>query len=347
MFRVLRCLTAGESHGVSLTAILEGLPAGISVDVPHIQKRMAERQMGFGRSGRQKFEQDLVQLLSGVYQNQTTGAPITFQIANVDQTLLQEKPAVTVPRPGHADLPGAMKYGFTDCTPVAERASARETACRVAMGAMAELFLKEFHVQVEGAVLQIGTAETEEKIREAIVAAAKEGETLGGLFRVTVKGLPPGLGGFVNWFDRLDARLAAAMLSIPAIKGFEIGIGFSAAEKKGSEVHDIIGPGFRRETNRAGGMEGGMTNGEPVWFTCAMKPLPTLREPLDSVDLRTGERQKAPVSRADVTAVSAACVVAQMMTTLMIADALLEKFGGNSLKETQRNYDGYLKQLRV
>ena len=374
MFQMLRVMTAGESHGAGLTAILEGLPAGIPVSPEKIQNALNDRPKGFGRSGRMKFENDAVTFVGGLHEGKTTGAPIALTIPNVDQSFVAETAPVCVPRPGHADLAGGQKLNEKNLRIIAERSSARETACRVALGALARAFLDELRMKVVGRVCQIGPAvskkeipfeqwpsrtaesefrcgdpEAETQMREAVKEAAKNGETLGGRFQVAALGVPPGLGHFISWEKRLDSRLAAALMSIPAIKAVEVGLGTRSAECVGSQMQDIIRyelkKSFWRETNRAGGIEGGVSNGETIWLTAAMKPLPTLKSPLDSVDVQTKQEAPAPVSRADVCAVPAACVVGEAMMALVLADACLEKFGGDSLLETRRNYENYCSAL--
>jgi len=378
----LRWLTAGESHGPALIAILEGVPAGVPLSQDDIDRELARRQRGYGRGGRMKIERDRAEVLAGVRWGRTTGAPITVKIGNRDwenwRRLLEPfgKPPpdyrpVTVPRPGHADLAGHLKYGHRDLRDVIERASARETAARVALGAMAKRFLRELGVGIASHVVSIHTAAAEvdvlslgiapEEINaradrspvrcldpaaEAqmvarIDAARAEGDTVGGVFEVVAFGVPPGLGSYIQWDRRLDGRLAQALLSIPGVKGVEIGLGFQAAEMYGSEVHDEIfyaeGRGTYRETDRAGGLEGGVTNGEPLRVRAAMKPIPTLAKPLRSVDLVTKEEVLAHRERSDVCAVPAAAIVGEAMVALVLADAVLERFGGDSLEAVKRN----------
>ena len=309
----LRLLTAGESHGPALVGILEGLPAGLELGAAHLQKELARRKLGLGRSKRQGLEADRVEVLAGLRHGLTLGSPLAVRIANRDQEDGRAAP-LTVPRPGHADLAGARKYGFTDLRDVMERASARETAARTALGAAAKRFLEECGVRVASRVVSI----------------------LGGVFEVWAEGLPAGLGSYAHWDRRLDGRLAGALMSLNGIKGVDIGWGFASAVPPGSKVLDPYswkdgGPCYR--SNHSGGIDGGMTTGEPLLLRAAMKPLPTLRKPLPSVDLRTGRPAPAPVLRSDVCAVPAAAVIAESLAALVLADALLEKTGGDSMKE--------------
>jgi chorismate synthase len=370
---MLRFLTAGESHGPCLTAIVEGLPAGLDVDVEAIDRDLARRQGGYGRGGRMKIERDKVDVLGGVLYGKTTGAPISLRIENRDWANWRERwaagdlPKLTVPRPGHADYAGMVKYGLDDARPILERASARETAARVAVGALAKLLLAEFDVAVGSVVAEIGGvaaqvpdlewselwARAEEsdvrcpdtkaadRMRERIDAAREAGDSLGGVFVVAAIGVPVGLGSHVQWDRRLDARLAQAVMSIPAIKGVEIGPAFENARRPGTQVHDEferVGATRRvaRASNRAGGIEGGMTNGEPVVVRAAMKPIPTTVTPLRSVDLATGEEAATQYQRSDVCAVPAASVVGEAMVAWVLADALVEKLGGDSVEEMKR-----------
>jgi chorismate synthase len=391
---VLRYLTAGESHGPQLTAIIEGLPAGVLVDAAGINRELARRQQGYGRGGRMKIETDTVEILSGVRWGETLGSPLTLAVKNRDWENWNEKMsplaehrddsiAVTKPRPGHADLTGALKYDHDDVRNILERSSARETAVRVAVGAVAKKFLSGFGIRVGGYVTAIGgisvsppclpfeelwkiAAESElfscdrlfdAPLKKAIDAAKEAGDTLGGVVEVQVLGCPPGLGSHVHWDRKLDARLAMALMSIQAIKGVEVGLGFGVAERPGSQVHDEIfydvaklesgaGSPVHRTTNNAGGIEGGMSNGEPIVLRAAMKPIPTLYKPLRSVDMRTHEPFAATVERSDTCAVPAALVVAEAVVAIEIAAAFLDKFGGDSLAEIQRNFNGYCNQVR-
>lgn len=393
---MLQFLTAGESHGPCLTAIVEGFPAGLVVDVEAINRDLARRQSGYGRGGRMKIERDRVEILGGVLAGRTTGAPVSLLIENRDWPNWRDRwaagdlPKLTVPRPGHADYAGMVKYGLDDARPVLERASARETAARVAVGALAKLLLAVFDIAVGSYVVEIGEVaatipdlppeelwalaeasdvrcpddEAARRMRAAIDAARGAGDSLGGLFVVVVPGVPVGLGSHVHWERRLDARLAAAVMSIPAIKGVEIGPAFENARKPGTQVHDelvvstvepferisesankrisTLQPEARnlqsvaRTSNRAGGIEGGMSNGQPIVVRAAMKPIPTTLTPLRSVDLATGEPAETQYQRSDVCAVPAASVVGEAMVAWVLADALLEKLGGDSLAEMTR-----------
>ena len=390
---ILRYLTAGESHGPQLTALIEGMPAGVTVAADYINKELARRQQGYGRGGRMKIETDTVEILSGVRWGQTLGSSVTLVVKNRDWENWSDKMsplpdhrddtiAVTRPRPGHADLTGALKYDHEDVRNVLERSSARETAVRVAVGACAKQFLAEFNIRVGGFVTAIGgisvappvlpfeelwqiAAESElfccdrtfeEPLKRAIDEAKAAGDTLGGVVEVQVLGCPPGLGSHVHWDRKLDARLAMALMSIQAIKGVEVGLGFGVAERPGSKVHDEIFHdvskieagacnGIYRATNNAGGIEGGMSNGEAIVLRAAMKPIPTLYKPLRSVDLRTHEPFEAAVERSDTCAVPAALVVAEAVVAIEIATAFLDKFGGDSLIEIRRNFQGYCDQV--
>lgn len=395
----MRFLTSGESHGQALVAIIEGFPAKVRVTKEEIDHELARRQMGYGRGGRMKIEVDQVDILSGVRQGLTIGSPICLRIANrdwvnwapfmapflrstLDEVEIKEDPrlnklptVVTIPRPGHADLSGALKYGFTDLRNIIERGSARETAARVGVGAFAKLLLKEFGFRIGSYVLTIGKAgtgpvlpltpaqqaqvdqspvraydaETTAEMIRSIDQAQADQETLGGTFVVYATGLPPGLGSHVHWDRRLDGRLAQAVVSIPGVKGVEFGAGFNTAGLPGSETHDPItySPenGFRRTKNNAGGIEGGMTNGEPLVLTAVMKPIPTLYQGLPSVDLETLEPVRAGAERSDLTAVPAAGVVAEAMVAWVLAEALLEKFSGDSLPEIKQAWAAYREGL--
>lgn len=379
---MLRFLTAGESHGPALVAMVEGLPAGIRLDPELIQHHLWRRQQGYGRGARQKIEQDAAEILTGVRFGETLGGPVALIIKNRDfenwgpRMAAFGDPAgkvVTRPRPGHADLAGLVKYGREDIRDVLERASARETAARVALGAIVRQLLLPFGVRIHSHVLELGgivasleglsdeeifqraeaspvrTAdpEAEERMLRAIDVAQAEGDSLGGVFEVVATGLPVGLGSHVSWDRKLDGRLAQAVMSIQAVKGVEVGPAFASARLPGSKVHDEIVPGegplgLTRRSNRAGGLEGGITNGQNLLVRGAMKPLSTLRRPLASVDVKTGEVVRAGVERTDVTALPAAGVVAEAMVAWVLADAFLEKFGGDSMAEIRRNYDGYM-----
>ncbi len=380
---MLRYLNAGESHGKMLLAVIEGMPAGVPVTVDEINRDMLRRQKGYGRGGRMKIETDAVDVVAGVRQGLTLGSPIGLQIHNRDwknwEEIMAVEPGppatarvVTRPRPGHADFAGAVKYGHEDLRNVLEKASARETAIRVAVGAVAKALLRAFNVQVISHVREIGAiaADTTALSFDRIVAAAEvsdvrcadetagkrmiekiheaklKGDTLGGVFEVIVRNVPIGLGSYAQWDRRLGARLAFALMSIQAMKGVEIGMGFEAARRPGSEVHDEIffdqaARRFYRNTNNAGGLEGGITNGEPIVLRVAMKPISTLYTPLKSVDMKTKEPFEASVERSDICTVPAAGVIGEAVVAFELAAALLEKFGGDSLIETRRNYDAY------
>lgn len=381
---MLRFLTAGESHGPSLVTIVEGMPAGIPLSVEFINAKLHKRQGGYGRGERMAIERDEVEILSGVRGGFTLGSPIALRIANRDWANWREimSPApgakeerrVTRPRPGHADLPGGIKYAQGDLRNILERASARETAARVAAGAIAIAFLEYLGVKLAAHVVRIGPVQVkrnisfdealgataspvycadEEASRAMLVAideAREKGDTLGGIFEVLVRGLPPGLGSHVHWDRRLDGRLAQALMSIPAIKGVEIGEGFALASKRGSEAHDEIGyipgRGFFHYSNCAGGLEGGITNGEILIVRAAMKPIPTLRQPLRSVDWITKEEVTAAVERSDVCAVPAAAIVGEAMVAWVLACAYLEKFGGDHLEEIKQRVKEYWDYVR-
>ena len=356
---MLRFLTAGESHGPCLTAIVEGLPAGLPLDGERINQEMARRQEGFGRGGRMKIERDRAEVLSGVRFGQTLGSPITLRVTNADWVNWEAKmaafgeptgPAVTAPRPGHADLGGCQKYERSDVRDILERASARETAARVAVGAVCRQLLAACGIEVASRVVSIGGA-NEVAEQEALIAAAKAaGDTLGGCFEVTATGLMPGLGSHIQWDRRLDGKIAAAMVSIPAIKGVEFGAGFRCGELPGSQVHDEIfyteERGYYRQTNRAGGIEGGMTNGEPIVLRAVMKPIPTLTRPLHSVDIQSQQTVLANSERSDVCAVAAAACVAEAMLCFVLAEAILDKFGGDSLSQLLAAISQYRQNLR-
>ena len=380
-----RWYTAGESHGRALVAWLEGVPAGLRVDEEYVARDLARRQKGYGRGGRMKIEKDHAQILSGVRHGLTLGGPIAMLIENRDWVNWTEKMSVapvekaTEPitrlRPGHADYPGMMKYGLDDVRNILERASARETAARVAAGAVARRFLEEFGIEVRSHVTGIGDivspgsasndwqavedspvrcadAEATQRMVAAIDAARDAGDTLGGVFEVVATGVPIGLGSHVHWDRRLDGCLAQAVLSIHAVKGVEFGDGFSLARAPGSEAHDVILPPERwderrwqRKTNHAGGIEGGMSNGEPIVVSGVLKPISTLSNPLPSVDLITGEEIQAHYERSDICTVPAAGVIGESMVSLILAGAMLEKFGGDHLIETKRNHEAYLKTI--
>jgi chorismate synthase len=340
--------TAGESHGPTLVAIVSGLPAGLRLDREAIADDLRRRQQGYGRSPRQKLEEDEVEVLAGLRHGLTLGTPLALVVANRDHAnwswgMSPWPPAgepsgkgtspVTLPRPGHADLAGALKYGYDDVRDALERASARQTAIHVAAGSVAKALLAEIGVSVAGHALEIGGEGTGNGWREATDAARADRDTLGGVVEVVATGAPPGLGSYADKPDRLDARLASALMGIQAVKGVEIGDGFALARMRGSEAHDEIEPDRRRATNRAGGLEAGVTNGEPVVVRAAMKPLPTLMRPLRSVDLATGEPGEALVERSDVQAVEALAVVAEAAVAWELARAAREKFGGDALQD--------------
>jgi chorismate synthase len=391
---VWRWLTAGESHGVSLVAMLEGVPAGVAVTTAEIAAELARRRLGYGRGARMSFEQDQVEILAGVRHGRTLGSPVAIRIGNTEwpkwQTVMAADPVdpavlagqarnapLTRPRPGHADLAGMQKYGFVDARPVLERASARETAARVAIGTVAKALLRQgLGVELVSHVVELGPValpagrlprpedaelldadpvrcldpETSARMVAEVDAARRDADTLGGVVEVLAYGVPPGLGSHVHWDRRLDARLAAALCSIQAIKGVEFGDAFGQARSRGSQAHDEIvptGAGVRRLTDRAGGLEGGMTTGEPVRVRAAMKPLSSLTRPLSTVDVSTGEPAEAINQRSDVCAVPAAAVVAESMVALVLAEAAVEKFGGDSLAELRHNLAGYLEHLVI
>ncbi|AIY17706.1 chorismate synthase [Pimelobacter simplex] len=390
---MLRWLTAGESHGPSLVAILEGLPAHVEVTTDDISDALARRRLGYGRGARMKFEADEVTVTGGVRHGRTQGGPVAIQVGNTEwpkwETVMSADPvdpavleaqarnaALTRPRPGHADLAGMQKYDFADARPILERASARETAARVALGRVASNFLEQATgARIVSHVLEIGGVRTpsaelpapddvarldadpvrcldadgSKQMVERIDQAHKDGDTLGGVVEVVVHGLPPGLGSHVHWDRRLDARLAGALMGIQAIKGVEVGDGFELAATPGSLAHDEIVPtedGLRRVSGRSGGTEGGMTTGEILRVRAAMKPIATVPRALRTVDLATGEEAVAHHQRSDVCAVPAAGIVAEAMVALVLAEAVLEKFGGDSVQETRRNVQSYLDTLR-
>jgi len=422
MFEKLRYLTAGESHGQALSCVIDGIPSNLFLSAADIDKELSRRQKGYGRGERMKIESDHVQILSGVRRGKTLGSPITLLIENKDwanwcdvmsaelrvksleskeselKTQNSKLKTITRPRPGHADLAGAIKYNTNDIRNILERSSARETAARMAAGATAKKFLSEFNIQIISYVAEIGGIKTqnsklkiqnsvkeilslfekaetspvrcpdkdiEKRIISKIDNAMKKGDTLGGVFEVVVLGIPVGLGSYSQWDKKLDAKLAYALMSIQAIKGVEIGLGFEMSRRYGSEVMDEIfykrrsavrrgqvlnltphGSGFYRKTNNAGGFDGGMSNGMPIIVRSAMKPIPTLRTPLSSVDIISKKPFKAAYERSDVCAVPAASVIGEAVTALAIADSFLSKFGGDSMEEVKRNYEGYLRQVR-
>jgi chorismate synthase len=389
---MLRWLTAGESHGPALVAILEGLPAGVHVNTEDVASALARRRLGYGRGARMTFEKDEVAFLGGVRHGETQGGPVAVQVANTEwpkwQQVMAPDPVdadvldglsrnapLTRPRPGHADLVGMQKYGFDDARPVLERASARETAARVALGAVASAFLQEaYGIRLVSHTVEVGTVaapagavpgpddvasldedplrcfdpETSARMVAEVDTAHAEGDTLGGVVEVVAYGLPPGLGSHVHWDRRLDSRLAGALMGVQAIKGVELGDGFAIARSRGSAAHDEIVPadgGVRRTSGRSGGTEGGMSTGERLRVRAAMKPISTVPRALRTVDTATGEAATAHHQRSDVCAVPAAGVVAEAMVALVLADAALEKFGGDSVAETARNHRAYLDAL--
>jgi chorismate synthase len=389
---MLRWITAGESHGPELVAVLEGLPAGVPITTAEVQDALARRRLGYGRGARMKFEQDEVTLSGGVRHGLSQGGPVAICVANTEwpkwQDVMSADPvdaesltgaraaALTRPRPGHADFTGMQKYGFLDSRPVLERASARETAARVALGAVASKFLNSLGIELVTHTVGIGAVEAgrdgdlptpadleyldNDPVRcfDATVSAAmvaeidsahEDGDTLGGVVETLVYNLPPGLGTYVHWDRRLDSQLAAALMGIQAIKGVEVGDGFETARRRGSVAHDEIERDsngiVRRLTDRAGGIEGGMTNGEVLRVRAAMKPISTVPRALSTIDVATGEAAKAHHQRSDVCAVPAAGVVAEAMVALVIANSVLEKFGGDSVAETKRNLDAYLASI--
>ncbi|MCK4993636.1 MAG: chorismate synthase [Candidatus Omnitrophica bacterium] len=338
---MLRFISAGESHGESMVGILEGLPAGLTIDVGFINKELARRQLGYGRGGRMKIEKDAIHILSGIKGKKTIGSPVSFSIKNKDFKI-NVLPSVSEPRPGHADLSGALKYGFTDIRCVLERASARETVVRVAAGSICKILLREFGISIKSTRISVGGQTSFKKIKEIIDIAKNKGDSLGGVFQVQAANVPVGLGSYVHYDRRLDARLASGLMSIPAIKAVEFGAGFESASKLGSEIHDVIkhskSKGFYRMTNNAGGLEGGMSNGEIIVARCAMKPIATLGSPLPSVHIKTKKQVKASVQRSDISAVEAAGVIGESMMAIVIADAFLEKFGSDNLKQIKKHY---------
>ena len=348
---MLRYLTAGESHGKFLLGILEGMPAGLKVEKGQINLDLKRRQSGFGRGARMAIESDTVQILSGLRKGITIGSPIALSVENKDASI-DTLPAITKPRPGHADLAGVIKYDRDDIRDILERASARETAMRVAVGAICKMLLDEFGIRIASHVIEIGGVAANQKLMlKKVEECTKTGDTLGGICEISAAGVPIGLGSHVQSDRRLDAKIAGAMMSIQAIKGVEIGLGFAAARLPGSKVHDEIildrYGNFSHRTNNAGGLEGGITNGEPVVVKIAMKPIATLGKPLSTVDIKTKKEVRAQVERHDVCAVHAVSVVGEAVLAFAIAEAMAEKFGGDSLNEMKRNFDGYLKQVKM
>jgi chorismate synthase len=406
MLEKFRYITAGESHGRALVCTVDGIPSGLSLSPDYINKDLARRQKGYGRGGRMKIESDHVQILSGIRCGETLGSPISMLIENKDWSNWEDVMSaesksnktksklqtVTRPRPGHADLSGALKYGHKDLRNVLERSSARETAARVAAGAVARKLLSEFHITVISYVTEIGGVElqntehkkhitdekkilslfkraekspvrcpdkkSEAKMINRIDKAIKKGDSVGGIFEIVVLGVPAGLGSYSQWDKRLNAKLAFSLMGTQAIKGVEIGLGFETSRRSGSEVMDEIfyrsqtgkkrrepAGGFYRKTNNAGGIEGGISNGMPIVVRAAMKPIPTLKSPLSSVDVITKNKFRAAYERSDICAVPAASIISEAVTAIALADSFLEKFGGDSMIEIKRNYDGYLGQI--
>ena len=398
---MLRFSTAGESHGEALVALVSGLPAGVPVDQEFVNRELWRRQQGYGRGGRMRIEKDTAHILSGVRHGRTIGSPVAMTLENRDWKNWEEilpvgagdaekHKAVASPRPGHADLPGSLKYDFADARYVLERASARESAARVACGAMAKLLLRELGVEVGSHVVRVGREElgrdaqwgeivavgrrdevmlacvdpeAEARMKAEVDLALRTGDTIGGVFEVVVHGLPPGVGTHVNWDERMDGLLAQAVMSLQAVKAVELGRGVTAAESLGSAVHDAIGyreqgtgdePGdgrrftrFTRERNNAGGLEGGISNGQDVVVRGYLKPISTLRRPLGSVSFETREPVKAAYERSDVCVVPAAGVAAEAMVALTVARLVIDKFGGDSMRELKRNFEGYAEQIHA
>jgi chorismate synthase len=359
----LSLITAGESHGPALVAILSGLPAGLELDQEQIRTDLRRRQQGYGRSPRQQIEQDELEVLAGLRQGKTLGTPLALVVRNRDHKhwtwgmspwLPEGEPEgkgtkpVTLPRPGHADLAGLLKHDFDDVRDVLERASARHTAVFVAAGSVARQLLEEIGIEVSGSVLEIGGATGEEAMHAAVDKARVERDTVGGIVEVRAQGVPPGLGSYADKAERLDGRLAQALAGIQAVKGVETGEGFALARLPGSEAHDEIFKderGYYRETNRAGGLEGGLTNGEEIVLRAAMKPIPTLMKPLRSVDISSGEPAEALVERSDTTAVEALAVIAEAAVAFELAKAAREKFGGDALADFVASHRAYVERI--
>lgn len=345
---MLRYLTAGESHGEALMAIVEGLPGGLRVDKERIDQDLARRQAGYGRGERMRLESDKAEVLCGLYKGKTIASPLGILIRNKDFSL-DAQAQIFNPRPGHADLAGMLKYGFEGARPVLERASARSTAALVAVGAIGKIFLDEFAVEINSRVVNIGGKITEKEKSQAIDAAKNKGDSLGGVFELIIKGVPCGLGSYVQFDRRFNARLSYALMSIPGIKAVEFGLGFGYCSTSGSQAHDVIcyfkEKGYYRKTNNAGGIEGGISNGEDIVIRCCMKPIATLAKPLASVDVKTKKAVPASIQRADTCAVEAAGVVAEAMCALEITNGLLEKFGGDCLADIKQAFRAYLKRI--
>lgn len=346
---MLRYLTAGESHGKSLMAILEGLPSGLKVDKERIDFQLSRRQSGYGRGPRMKLEKDKVEIISGLYKGLTIGSPLGMLIENKDFSI-ESQPQIFNPRPGHADLAGVLKYGFEDVRPVLERASARETAIRVAVGAVCSMLLAEFDITVDAKVLSIAGKTVKSEMEKVIDEAIEKKDTVGGVFEVAAKDVPPGLGSYAQSDSRLNSRIACALMSVPGIKAIEFGLGFKYTQEFGSKVHDEIyyskAKGYYRKTNNAGGVEGGISNGQDIVIRCYMKPIATLGNPLNSIDLRTKKTTPASIQRADICAVEAAGVVCEAMLSIELARALLEKFGGDCLEDIKQAFRAYLKRIK-
>jgi len=346
---MLRFLTAGESHGQALLGILEGMPAGLKVKKELIDKDLSRRQSGPGRGARMKIERDKVEILAGLKKSVTIGSPIGLLIKNKDAKI-NSLPPLFYPRPGHGDLAGILKYGFSDARSVLERASARETAMRVAIGSVCKIMLNEFKIKIDSNVIEVGGEQGQKIIEKEIKRAKAVNDTLGGIFQVRAKGVPVGLGSYVHYDRRLDAQLAMALMSIPAIKAVEIGLGFACADKFGSQVHDSIyyqkKRGFVRTSNNAGGIEAGVSNGQDIIVRACMKPIATLGNPLDSVNIKTKKSHKAGVERYDTCAVYSASVIGEAAMAFEICKAFLEKFGSDSLREIEKNFRSYLKSLK-
>lgn len=346
---MLRYLTAGESHGEALLAILEGLPSGLKIQKERIDLELARRQSGYGRGPRMAIEKDKAEIISGIYKGVTIGSPLGIMLKNKDFSI-DSQPPITNPRPGHADLAGVLKYGFDDARPVLERASARETASRVAIGAVCKMLLAEFNIAIDSKVLSIGGETSKEAMQKIVDEAIQRKDTVGGVFEITAKCVPVGLGSYVQPDRRLSSRLAYALMSVPGIKAIEFGLGFGYADKFGSEVHDEIyyskEKGYYRKTNNAGGIEGGISNGEDIVIRCYMKPIATLANPLNSIDLKTKKIARASIQRADICAVSAAGVVGESVVSIELASALLDKFGGDCLEDIKRAFKAYLKRIK-
>ncbi len=368
---MLRFLTAGESHGEKEIAILEGFPAGIKISIDFINNELKRRQEGYGRGPRMKIEKDKVKIISGIKKGETIGSPIAIMIDNRDFSI-EKLPEVKNVRPGHADLPGVLKYGFNDARCVLERASARETVTRVAVGAICKLLLLEFNINVFSHTIGLGNIkvqnnkisiadikkltknsdlrcidkDVEKKMHKLIDKTKKDKDTLGGIIEVISEGIPPGLGSYVQYDKRLDTKLSGALMSIPSVKAVEIGDGIKNALKLGSKVHDEIYKGVKRKTNRAGGLEGGVTNGENLIIRAYVKPISTLMKPLDTINIDTGEETEAVKERSDVCVVPSAGVIGESMCAIVIAESFLEKFGGDCLQDIKESYEHYITRIK-